>query len=466
MIKTSAFRSALGALALGAGLVGCVDFTGPGISLNPNVPSAATAGQLFPAIQAFQQSLINGDANRFVGIWDQQLMGINRQFSSIARYSLYDENTYFWDSFYVGGGLTDLRRIQAASQGTDAAFLGIAQVYEAMIMDVVADMFGNIPYKASGVLQVNNVAIPTPRLERQDSVYGDLQILLDSAIVNLTLGTGAGPGTKDLVYGGSTAKWIFAAHTLKARIALHQRLYALAASEAALGISSKANDYNSYQSAGTGEENNWFQFRRNRGTDVSAGDTLVVLMQTRADPRLTQYFELNGVGVVKGAKPGDEDDGTFSWLSATRGAPEFRQPLITYDETQLIRAEALSQAGSDAAALGALQAYKTANGITFNFAAPSAGAALRNEIMVEKYIAMFQHLETWSDYKRTCTPNLRANPTSVAPQTKIPLRFIYPSSERQTNPNVPSPSAVGVRNYVEGAAAPTPYSGGLCTAQP
>lgn len=471
MTKTSTFRSALGALALGVGLVGCVDFTGPGINTNPNVPIAATAGQLFPAVQAFQQSLINGDANRFVGIWDQQLMGINRQFSSIARYSLYDENTYFWDSFYVGGGLHDLRLIQKASFANDKLFLGIAQAYEAMIMDVVADMFGNIPYKLAGKLQVDDIVnIPTPKLERQDSVYLDLQILLDSAITNLTAGTGAGPARKDLVYAGSATKWIAAAHTLKARIALHQRLYALAASEAALGISlaTKANDYNSYQSAGTGEENNWFQFRRNRGTDISAGDTLVVLMQSRTDPRLTQYFELSpsGSGVVKGAKPGDEDDGTQSWLSVTRGAPEFRQPLITYDETQLIKAEALSLTGSDAAALAALQAYKTANGITFNFAAPSAGAALRNEIMVEKYIAMFQHMETWSDYKRTCTPNLRANPTAVAPQTKIPLRFIYSASERQTNPNVPSPSAVGVRNFVEGAAAPTPYSGGACTAQP
>ncbi len=467
MIKTSTFRSALGAVALGAGLVGCVDFTGPGIDLNPNVPSVATAGQLFPAVQAFQQSLINGDNTRFVNIWTQQVMGINRQFSSIARYSLYDENTYFWDSYYVGGGLTDLRRIQVASAaGNDKIFLGIAQAYEAMIMDVVADMFGNIPYKASGVMQVNNPAIPTPRLERQDSVYLDLQILLDSAIVNLASGTGVGPGNKDLVYAGNTAQWIKAAHTLKARIALHSRNYTLAASEAALGISAKVDDYTSYQSAGTGEENNWFQFRRNRGTDIGAGDTLVVLMQTRADPRLTQYFELNGAGVVKGAKPGDEDDGTFSWLSATRGAPEFRQPLITYNETKLIQAEALSLNGSDAAALTALQAYKTANGITFNFAAPATGAALRNEIMVEKYIAMFQHMEAWADYKRTCTPNLRANPTAVAPQTKIPLRFIYPASERQTNPNVPSPSAVGVRNYTEGAAAPTPYSGGACTAQP
>lgn len=469
MTKTSTFRSTLRAAALSVGLVACVDFTGPGIDLNPNVPSAATPAQLFPAVQAFQQAFMTSVINYYVSIWDQQMMGINRQFSSIARYSLYDENSLFWDNYYVGGGLVDLRTIQNQTGAAgDKLFQGIAQAYEALIMDQAADAWGNIIYKSGGVLQAVQPNIPTPTLQGQAAVYADLQLLLDSAIVNITAG-GPGPAGKDLVYNGQAVRWIPMIHTLKARIAMHQRNYVVAASEAALGIASKTGDYNTYQSANIGEENQWFQFRRNRGTDMSAGDTLVVLMASRADPRAAGYFENKGTAgapVYKGAKPGDEDDGTFSWLSATRGAGGFKQPWITYDENQLIKAEALSLNGNDAAALLALQAYKTANGIVFNFAAPIAGAALRNEIMVEKYIAMFQHFETWNDYKRTCTPNLRPNPTSVAPQTKIPLRFIYPLSERQTNPNIPPPSAVGVRNPVEGAAAPVPYSGGTCLAQP
>jgi hypothetical protein len=453
-------------MALGAGLVGCVDFTGPGIDANPNVPSAANARQLFPAIQAFQQASVIGDAARYVSTWTQQMMGINRQWSSYARYGSVDENLLDWSQYYTGGGLIDLRLIQASSNAAgDKQFLGIAQVYEALILDAAADYWGNIVYKRNGVLQAVQASIPTPGLERQDSVYADLQILLDSAIVNMA-GAGPGPGLSDLVFNGNTARWIPVAHTIKARIALHQRNYTLAASEAALGISSKAGDYNTYQSATTGEENGWFQFRRNRGTDMSAGDSLVTMMQSRTDPRLAAYFGVNGSGAYKGAKPGDEDDGTFSWLSTARGDPAFRQPWVTYDETQLIKAEALSRNGNDAGALAALQAYKTANGITFNFAAPATGAALRQEIMNEKYIALFQNPESWSDYKRTCTPNVRANPTATAPNTKIPMRFFYYVNERQTNPNIPVPSAQPVRNFVDAGAAPVPYSGGTCLAQP
>lgn len=454
-------------MALGAGLVGCVEFTGPGIDANPNVPSSASPRQLFPAIQAFQQASVIGDPARYVGTWTQQLMGINRQWSSYARYGLVDENLLGWGNFYTGGGLIDLRLIQAQSLAAgDKQFAGVAQVYEALIMDAAADYWGNIVYKQSGVLQAVQASIPTPALERQDLVYADLQLLLDSAIVNLT-GTGPGPTGSDLVFGGNTAKWTAMAHTLKARIALHQRAYPVAVTETALGIASKAGDYNTYQSATTGEENGWFQFRRNRGTDISAGDSLVTMMQARTDPRLTVYFAPNGAGVVKGAKPGDEDDGTQSWLSTTRGGPAFRQPWVTYDENQLIRAEALSLTGNDAGALAALQAYKTANGIAFNFATPATTATgLRTEIMNEKYIALFQNPETWSDYKRTCTPNLRANPTASAPQTKIPMRFFYDANERQTNPNIPVPSAQPVKNFVDLGAAPTPYSGGTCIAQP
>ncbi len=480
-MSTTHIRTALGALALSAGLVGCVDFTGPGIDANPNLPSAASPRQLFPAIQAFQQATVLGDPARYVTIWAQQMMGINRQWSSIARYGLVDESLQSWGNWYTGGGLLDLRLIQSSSAASgDFKFVGIAQTYEALIMEAAADYWGDIVYKRNGVLQAVQSNIPTPALERQDSVYADLQILLDSAIVNLA-GAGAGPGLTDLVYGGNTARWSAMAHTLKARIAMHQRNYALAVTETALGITSKAGDYNGYASATTGEENGWFQFRRNRGTDISAGDTLVTMMAARADTvRMKAYFarwirpQGAGVpapvdtGIFKGAKPGDEDDGTQSWLSAARGGPAFRQPWVTYDENQLIRAEALALAagGSDAAALAALQAYKTANGLTFNFAAPATGAALRQEIMNEKFIALFQNPEVWSDYKRTCTPNLRPNPTAVAPDNKIPMRLFYDTGERQTNPNIPLPSAQPSRNFVDRPGAPTPYSGGACLAQP
>ena len=51
------------------------------------------------------------------------------------------------------------------------------------------------------------------------------------------------------------------------------------------------------------------------------------------------------------------------------------------------------------------------------------------EILIEEYIAGFQSIEPWNLYKRTCTPNL----APVVAGKKIPARFPYDVSERNTN---------------------------------
>src|SRR5690606_41389117 len=69
------------------------------------------------------------------------------------------------------------------------------------------------------------------------------------------------------------------------------------------------------------------------------------LLVARGDPRLDDYFAPNLDGDFVGADPGQTFNATHSLLSATRGAPEFRQPLITWAENQLNIAEAAFQTG-------------------------------------------------------------------------------------------------------------------------
>jgi hypothetical protein len=57
--------------------------------------------------------------------------------------------------------------------------------------------------------------------------------------------------------------------------------------------------------------------------------------------------------------------------------------------------------------------------------------------MLEKYIAQFQNIDVWNDYKRTCIPTLARYQTA----TEIPGRLPYGSAERTANPNLPLPSA-------------------------
>ncbi|MEO8579534.1 MAG: SusD/RagB family nutrient-binding outer membrane lipoprotein, partial [Gemmatimonadales bacterium] len=58
-------------------------------------------------------------------------------------------------------------------------------------------------------------------------------------------------------------------------------------------------------------------------------------------------------------------------------------------------------------------------------------------IMEEKYIALFQNIEVWNDWKRTCFPTL----TPALGKTRIPGRLYYGQTEEQTNPNTPPSSA-------------------------
>jgi hypothetical protein len=55
-------------------------------------------------------------------------------------------------------------------------------------------------------------------------------------------------------------------------------------------------------------------------------------------------------------------------------------------------------------------------------------------IMEEKYIALFQNVEVWSDYRRTCFPVL--DPAGSA--TEIPGRVYYGQAEENANPNTPT----------------------------
>ncbi|MFI5238811.1 MAG: hypothetical protein ACHQQP_03290, partial [Gemmatimonadales bacterium] len=63
-----------------------------------------------------------------------------------------------------------------------------------------------------------------------------------------------------------------------------------------------------------------------------------------------------------------------------------------------------------------------------------AGPVTLAAIMREKYITLFENIEAWNDYKRTCLPALV--PANGA--ASLPGRMLYTNAERQTNPNVPT----------------------------
>jgi hypothetical protein len=430
-------KSSIAAAALSAALLaGCSSFLdAPKAVADPNAPTVASRDQLFVGVLANTFANEEGPVAMVICEWMQQCGGINGRFVDTQGGYTIDATTFdvSFQNIYNGGGLVGIRAIEASADAAgDKLYKGVAEVLEAMDIGFAADIWGDIPY-AEAV--TDNT---TPKFEGQMQVYSDLLALLDKAIADLA-GGGAGPTGHDLVYAGSAAKWTEAAHTLKARIYLHQveklgnAQYTSALTEAKKGISAPANDWKTVHSSATSERNMWAQFQNTSfGLDLVAGSTLVDIMKAQNDPRLPDYFAKNAQGTYGGfdVTTGSTAAAAISQIvgSGRTNDPTFGQPIITYDETQLIIAEASFQANDKATATASLNAVRA------RYNKPAIASPTLNDIMTEKYILLYQNPETWNDYKRTCLPVLKP----ARGRTRIPGRLYYGATEEQTNPNTPS----------------------------
>jgi len=430
------------------GLVaGCGDWlTGDKLDNDPNIASTVTIGQIFNGVQGNIFIQLEGHLARTAAMWMQQMSGTDRQYSSHGVYDVSDQdyNTYF-ASFYDGGGLIDLRRGQdmAAEQG-DRLYAGIFKVLEGMYMGYCASSWGDIPYSEAAS------DVDKPKLDAQSAVYAALQAKLDDGISDLSAG-GKGPGAADLVFGGDAAKWIAAAHSIKARLYMHwakvdNSNLSLALAQANQGISSSAGDVKTLHEASQQFANTWYQYYIQRDSYMRAGKFFVDLLKDRNDPRVATYFEDLGGGTYLGADPGTDDQATSYLNFDTYGALDWSTPLITYEETQFIIAECVLKGNSDdAAARAAANAAIDNIWATWGYTEPKpdlsalSGNALFEEIMIQKYIALFTNIEVWNDWKRTGIPALTPFYLGNEGSGQIPRRFLYGSGERIANPNIPSP---------------------------
>src|SRR5665213_949141 len=385
-----------------AGTIGaCNNFlTGGELSTDPNRPTSGTPQARFEATQPSLWALLSSDLARVTSVWVQQLEGINFQYTSVNIY-VHDESTTggFEAGLYTGGGLVDLREIQSEARASgDSLLLGQAQVVEGLMMGTGADLFGDLVYSQA----LTNT--PNPTLDNQMDVYTAIQTLLSDAIVNLgaTGSSNFGAGGSDLVYGGNRAKWIQLAHTLKARFYLHTAevvptAYAAALTEAAQGITDPADDYKAIWSGALNEQNFWYQFFINQRAGYIVPNPFFVSLLA-GDARLHQYFNATN------------DD-----LSATRLDPTFSQPIVTAQENLLIWSEAAYRTSDPGTALNELNAARAVAAANCSAERGTAcviplvaasGSPLLHAILTEKYIAEFQNIEAYNDYKRTCFPNV------------------------------------------------------------
>lgn len=458
---TTHFRLRLTALLLAGTTLtgGCDSFlSGPGIDENPNSPTDASRDNLFVGVQSVQFANFEGFIARLTSMWTQQLAGVERQHFAFGLYNYTEDDVNTeWTAYYAGGGLRDIRLVQeTAKEDGDSLYGGIGKIFEALIMSQVAAQWGDIPFSGAGDLE----GAP---LDPQEQVFNSLLAKLDTAVgttanpigwVDRTSAANVGPRGADFIYGGSRTKWKEAGNTIKARIHLYLAerrgtpAYQAAYDAALKGISTAANDLRTAHGAAANESNFWFQFQViSRTGDVLAGRYLVDLLKSRGDLRLEEYFYQWEGCDIEGADPGEGTGACTSDINSPDGeerlAPDFGQPWVTYEENELIIAEAAFRLGKPLTGpdvLGRVNNVRTRHGL-----APltTMGANPLRTIMLEKYIVLFQNPEVWSDYKRTCQPS-DLTPVGGKP---MPARLFYGFSERNANPNVPPPNEQPTRNW-------------------
>jgi hypothetical protein len=463
---------ALFTLATTCCLAGC-DFITP-VEEDPNLVPAASLDQLLAAVIVGVWD--NGDVGRYdanptLAAWLQQLDGVERTAVSLAKYSPFESDGDYYGGGYASSGMVSAREgTRQAREAGRRVYEGIFGVHEALVVGRAAGAHGDVPYT-----EAVNPEIVTPRLDEQREVYEALQTLLDNAIADLESGEGVAPGAADLIYGGDADRWIAAAHTLKARLHLHwvevdgSDRYSAALTEAQRGIADAAGDWLERHTASLEERNAWHYMLL--ALEWSAGEYLVEWLKARGDPRLPYYYSEGAgthAGTYVGSPPGEPigDPGTEASRIACAdhtnagcqgigyGSAGFEPPVLSCAENHFIMAEAHAKLEDDDAArsslddaLGCVEDRWALWGVALDLAAAKAandaliGDALFDEIMEQKYAALFLHSEVWNDYKRTCRPAL-----TTFNNQEIPGRLPYPVKAREANPNIPPPSEQPLRN--------------------
>jgi len=455
-------RAAWPALLLS--LSACSDFVAPPES-DPNVIADATVSQLFVAAQATLFFWHGGSPSRINALWMQQMGGTSRQPVNLELYDVTEQDfTFVWDEVYTGGGVIDLKKaIDRAEENGWIGYAGVLKLHLAYWAGMLASFFGDIPF--SEALQPSE--FPQPALDPQADVYAEVQGILSEAISDMQNGSGIGPGVSDFNFGGDYARWIAVAHTLKARFHLHwvevegNGRYSQALPEAEQGIKSVLGNWTQVHSTKGSERNPWWL---NEGADGDIrGNKFIISMMNNGtpeileddEPRAAVYWRLatgdfigQRIGHATGATSGDPGVNA-SWINDPGGI-DYPQPIATCSETYFIIAEASSALGNDPAAraaledaLGCQEAWWSVDLSELKEVADGlSGSGLFEEIMKQKFLALFLELETWNDYKRTCLPARMPAPG----HSEIPGRWLYSINERQTNENVPPPEDQPARN--------------------
>ena len=310
-------------------------------------------------------------------------------------------------------------------------YTGVGQTLKAYSLMVMTDYWNSIPYSEA----FNGVDILQPTFDSQADIYTEIHALLSSARSNFAAGDGGLAITGDVIYSGDVSLWTKASHAVEARAYLHQGLlsdanYTAALNSITLAFNSSADDMTFQFGSAATTAAPWYQWNRDRG-DIGFNSTFGDALTAVNDPRLDIYDGLNGTF-------GDAGVDAHDFFVIDQAVQ-----LVTYTELMFARAEALiatggSQGDISAAYLAGIESSFSELGLAAEYAAYIAqpdvtpATITLEEVMTQKWFALYANPESYTDWRRTGIPALTPN-NGVA----IPTRWLYPQTEIELNSNTP-----------------------------
>ncbi len=449
-------KTGLLAILLAVGGYSCSNYV-DGYEVSPNDPQQSNPALLTTVIEVATFSHYSGQFARYAAMMTQHCMGVQAQYEDIANYNIREgDNVNEWASHY--SAINDCNTLIDLAGDANPHYRGIGRVLKAMNLAITTDLWGDVPNRQAA-LGLQGEAFYNPVYDNQESIYLDMQNLLDNALVDFANANNVVlPGSDDLIFGGDISNWIITAHVLKARYAnrLSKKDAAGSATAAlghidaaiAAGMTGPSSDCNAIFPGDGNSLNQWYAFEANRADYIQMGEGFINLLLNINDPRLPFYATPDSGGVIYRGTPLGSIDATTSDVGAYFASPTSNAPMVTFVEAKFIEAEAAFRAGqlpraaqahNDAIKAHILQVTGAPADVAYEIAQASetAGSISLEKIMTHKYVALFTQFEVYNDWRRTNIPALTPNPNGET--TAIPRRLPTPQTERLYNENAPNP---------------------------
>jgi hypothetical protein len=321
-----------------------------------------------------------------------------------------------------------------------------------------------VPYS-----EIGQSAISDPKFDGQIEVLASLSTLLDGAISDLN-GATSRKESFDIYFNGDKDKWIEAAYTLKARYALANKDYAGALAAAGNGISSSAGDMmyipRGDAAINAGDKNLFYTIiAGSRAGDLGNAGSFLLAILDSSDAKYRGNAKTNETA-RHGYYAIDESSASGNTGVIEQFEP---QPIATYSENQLIKAEASARSGfaSGLSALNSYRAWLSGGGrlnATFDDAANymygayveadftsggmenadgvSKDKALLREIIEERYVSGFGSYMPFNDHRRLRGAGesdlVPPFPLNTVGATKHVERMQWSQGELSSNENAPT----------------------------